>query len=157
MILCISCSITSNIEFTKIQTEQLTIIPIKQTLITNTAVPNRYWLYLSTTFKNDSSSRIIIDFDDLYLIDDSNEKLRVEYVSGVKKGFFERNKELKSIWGEQYIDLIELISDSTEKVLIFTPDSKFISYDTYHFTKFGAIYYAHILEDKLLNVMNITK
>jgi|TARA_B110000046_G_scaffold86106_1_gene94177 hypothetical protein len=84
MILCISCSITSNIEFTKIQTEQLTIIPIKQTLITNTAVPNRYWLYLSTTFKNDSSSRIIIDFDDLYLIDDSNEKLRVEYVSGVK-------------------------------------------------------------------------
>jgi len=89
------------------------------------------------------------------IIDDSNEKLRVEYVSGVKKGFFERNKELKSIWGEQYIDLIELISDSTEKVLIFTPDSKFISYDTYHFTKFGAIYYAHILEDKLLNVMNI--
>ena len=77
------------------------------------------------------------------------------YRTDMKKGVFERNNELKSIWGEQYIDLIELVSDSTEKVLVFTPDLKFISQDTVHFTKFGAIYFANLLEEKLLNIMNI--
>jgi hypothetical protein len=79
----------------------------------------------------------------------------ITYRTDMKKGVFERNKELKSIWGEQYIDLIEIVSDPSGKVLVFTPDLKFISQDTVHFTKYGAIYFANLLEEKLLNIMNI--
>jgi peptidoglycan/LPS O-acetylase OafA/YrhL len=79
----------------------------------------------------------------------------ITYRTDMKKGVFERNNELKSIWGTQYIDLIELISDSKGMVLVFTPDSKFISQDTVHFTKFGAIFYARLLEKKLISMLNI--
>jgi len=77
------------------------------------------------------------------------------YRTDMKKGVFERNSELKSIWSTQCIDLIELISDPRGKVLVFTQDSKFISQDTVHFTKFGAIFYAGLLEKKLINILNI--
>ena len=84
VIIFISCSVTSKIQFTKIRSEQLTITPVKQTVINNMAVPNGQWIYLATLFKNNSSNPIIIDFDDIYLLDNKNDKLRVEFVSGIR-------------------------------------------------------------------------
>jgi hypothetical protein len=81
----------------------------------------------------------------------------ITYRVDMKKGVFERNTELKSIWGNRYIDLIALVSDSTGKVLVFTPDLKFISQDTAHFTKFGAIFFSDLLKMKLVTIMKIEK
>jgi peptidoglycan/LPS O-acetylase OafA/YrhL len=82
---------------------------------------------------------------------------QLTYRTHMKKGFYEKNKKLKSIWGIQYIDLIELIIDPSGKVLVFTPDMKFISQDTGHLTKFGAMYFANLLEEELLRIMNTNK
>lgn len=46
----------------------------------------------------------------------------------------------KSLWGERYIDLIATISNNGSKVPLFTPNNNFISFDTNHVTKEGAIY-----------------
>ncbi len=75
------------------------------------------------------------------------------YRAKMKDGIFEKNNRLKEVWGDQYIDLIGLISDSKGNVLVFTPDLKFISQDTMHFTKFGAVYFSELLEDSLKQIL----
>ena len=42
--------------------------------------------------------------------------------------------------GDDYIDIMDTISDDAGKVPIFTPDKKFITYDSNHLTKAGARY-----------------
>lgn len=78
-----------------------------------------------------------------------------EYRAPMKAGILEKNQNLKKEWGEKYIDLIELIDDNEGKVLVFTPDGKFISQDTEHFTKFGAIFFAHLLDSKFREVIKL--
>jgi hypothetical protein len=68
------------------------------------------------------------------------------YRTTMKIGVLENNLNLKKEWGEKYIDLISLVADSKGKVLVFSPDGKFLSQDTVHLTKFGAIYFAGLLE-----------
>lgn len=77
------------------------------------------------------------------------------YTTVMKSGVLKINNEYKSIWGDKYIDLIELIKDHNEKVLVFTPDGKFISQDTNHLTEFGAIYFAQLLELKLAKILKL--
>jgi Predicted acyltransferases len=71
----------------------------------------------------------------------------------MKNGVLESNRSLKRKWGEKYIDLIGLIDDREGKVLIFTPDGKFISQDTVHFTKFGAVFFSELLDCKFREIM----
>lgn len=68
------------------------------------------------------------------------------YRTSMKGGVLELNNKLKMDWGNRYIDLIGLISDGKGDVLVYTPDCKFISQDTMHFTRFGASYFAGLLE-----------
>lgn len=75
----------------------------------------------------------------------------------MKKGIVEVNEKQKNEWGSKYIDLLGLISNNENKVLVFTPDCKFISQDTYHLTKFGAKFFSHLLEPKLLNILTPNK
>lgn len=54
----------------------------------------------------------------------------------------------KEIWGENYVDIISLLSNESGAVRLFTPQGKFISFDTEHLTKSGAEYIGSIiLED----------
>jgi peptidoglycan/LPS O-acetylase OafA/YrhL len=75
------------------------------------------------------------------------------YRTSMKKGVFDFNKSLKLTWGKRYIDLIGLISDKDGKVLVFTNECKFISQDTMHLTKFGAHFFAELLESKLRTIL----
>lgn len=76
-----------------------------------------------------------------------------KYRTTLKTGVLEKNQKFKKEWGDKYIDLIGLIADPTGKVLVFTPEGKFISQDTLHLTKFGAIYFAQLLDSRLREIM----
>ena len=79
-----------------------------------------------------------------------------KYRTFMKTGVLGSNQNLKKEWGEKYIDLIGLIADPRGKVLVFTPDGKFISQDTVHFTKFGAMFFARLLDSKFREIMKFT-
>lgn len=77
------------------------------------------------------------------------------YRTSVKSDILESNLNFKKQWGNRYIDLLELIADSEGKVLVFTPDGKFISHDTIHLTKYGAIFFAKLLDSKFKEIMHL--
>jgi hypothetical protein len=77
------------------------------------------------------------------------------YRTSLKAGVLEKNQKYNKDWGNKYIDLIGLIADPTGKVLVFTPEGKFISQDTLHLTKFGAIYFAQLLDSKFRRIMKL--
>lgn len=76
------------------------------------------------------------------------------YRTRMKDGVLKKNMELKTMWEGRYIDLIDLVSDSKNHILVYTPDCKFISQDTKHLTKFGALFYAELLEERLNLILN---
>jgi len=57
----------------------------------------------------------------------------------------EANQIEKRIWGEHYVDIISTIYSDGVNVPLFTPNAEFISFDTEHVTKNGAIYLGEIL------------
>lgn len=73
----------------------------------------------------------------------------------MEKGYLELNTRLKNTWGDQYIDLINPILDQENKVPVFTPDCKFISQDCRHFTRAGAMYFAQILETRIVEILHL--
>lgn len=79
----------------------------------------------------------------------------LNYRTKMKTGVFDNNQTLKKFWGDKYIDLIELVSDSTGRVLVYTPDGKFISQDTTHLTEHGAKYFAKLLDSRLKEILEI--
>lgn len=56
------------------------------------------------------------------------------------------NNDLKSQWGSKYIDLISMVIDEQGKVPVFTDSCMFISQDTRHLTRAGAIYFARLID-----------
>ena len=64
-------------------------------------------------------------------------------------GYLERNEKMKTIWGDRYLDIIGSIVDDKGTVPVFTDRQKFISQDTWHFTKGGAIFFSQIFEEKI--------
>jgi peptidoglycan/LPS O-acetylase OafA/YrhL len=50
------------------------------------------------------------------------------------------NEAERALIGDDYIDIMGTISDDAGKVPIFTPDKRFITYDSNHLTKAGARY-----------------
>ena len=51
----------------------------------------------------------------------------------------------KSVWKDNYIDIIDAVSDKDGKVPLFTSGGKFISFDGDHLTKAGAKYLAPVI------------
>lgn len=79
-----------------------------------------------------------------------------DYYTSMKTGVLETEHKLKNEWSTHYVSLIEpLENKSSNEVLVFTPDGKFISQDTLHLTKCGAEYYAKILDDILNKILYI--
>lgn len=74
------------------------------------------------------------------------------YRTTLKQGVFNENKYNSKLWKSKYIDLIQL-TVKNQKVLVFTPNGKFISQDTKHFTQFGAKFYAQLLNNKLKSIV----
>jgi peptidoglycan/LPS O-acetylase OafA/YrhL len=72
-----------------------------------------------------------------------------------QKEAIELNKRLKAEWGARFIDLMEPVIAPDGTVPVFTPDRRFISQDTHHFTKAGAKFYADVLEEKLGELITI--
>lgn len=77
------------------------------------------------------------------------------YRTPMKYGIKELNLKEKNIWKDRYIDIIDIISDGNNNVLVFTPDGKFISQDTYHLTKYGSIFLASLLNNKFRQILKI--
>lgn len=77
----------------------------------------------------------------------------ISYRTKIKEGMIERNELLKEEWGEKYIDLIGPVTNSEGKVLVFTPEGKFLSPDTVHLTEAGAEFYANLLKDTLKKIL----
>lgn len=67
----------------------------------------------------------------------------------MESGYLERNKLAQQEWGEKYIDIIGTSINSEQTLPVFTPQCKFISQDNRHFTKAGAVYFAHLFEKRL--------
>ncbi|RAJ85826.1 peptidoglycan/LPS O-acetylase OafA/YrhL [Chitinophaga dinghuensis] len=59
----------------------------------------------------------------------------------------QENIKFKQEWGNKFIDLLGLATDSTGKIPVFTPNCKFISQDCAHLTKEGAKYFAQLLNN----------
>lgn len=60
--------------------------------------------------------------------------------------FVEENMLRKNQWKENYIDMLSPVTMADEKVRVFTDENKFISQDCAHLTKYGAQFYAKILD-----------
>lgn len=71
------------------------------------------------------------------------------YYANMRDGSLEDEKLLQTEWGSNYISLIRPIIDKEGKIRIFDDNGKFISQDTVHLTKAGAIFYSRILRKKI--------
>ncbi len=69
----------------------------------------------------------------------------IDYKVKVNSTSLEANQIEKRIWGEHYVDIISTIYSDGVNVPLFTPNAEFISFDTEHVTKNGAIYLGEIL------------
>lgn len=76
------------------------------------------------------------------------------YRTKMKKGVYEKNEKLKLEWGDRFLDLLWVVGDHDKTVLVYTPDGKLISHDTLHLTKYGAVYFATKLKNKLERIFN---
>jgi peptidoglycan/LPS O-acetylase OafA/YrhL len=71
------------------------------------------------------------------------------YYANMRDGTLEEDKLLQTEWGSNYISLISPLIDKEGKIRIFDDNGKFISQDTVHLTKAGAIFYSRILSKKI--------
>lgn len=81
-------------------------------------------------------------FDDSYY----NQKINIA------NDILNRNIKEKVIFGDGFINMMDVIKDGSGQYNIFTPEHKLISHDGLHLTRAGARYYAHKLNiSKLFN------
>jgi peptidoglycan/LPS O-acetylase OafA/YrhL len=62
---------------------------------------------------------------------------------------------LKTEWENQYISLIEHLLNKDGKIRVFDEEGKFLSNDTFHLTKAGAVFYAEILSDEIQDILHL--
>ncbi len=131
-------------------------------------IQNSDLIFYSTASKEDIH-KLGIDTAKLYVVGTKNFGINSGYFYNyagkdyfqqrtlMEDGYLIKNQLMKQQWGERYIDYISRIINNDNTVPVFTPDKMFISQDCRHFTKAGAMYFAHIFEDKLAAIFNNTK
>jgi len=77
--------------------------------------------------------------------------------TSISDRYLETNKKLSDDWGVRYLDYIAKIISEDKTVPVFTPNNKFISQDTEHFTKAGAQYFSQLFESELTSIFNNAK
>lgn len=75
------------------------------------------------------------------------------YRTVVKSYIAAENVKLKEEWKDRYIDLITPFCDKDGKIIVFTPEGRFISIDTIHLTRDGAVFYADYFNDLLDSIL----
>ncbi len=118
--------------------------PTKKSVSRYNIDPNKLWIVGIKDFGNSNGIHY-------------NKKIEnyLEYRTSMKIGVVEKDLNFKKIWDKRYIDLLKLVADSNGKVLVFSPTGKFLSHDTRHFTKFGAVFFAKQLDTKLKEIMKL--
>ena len=76
--------------------------------------------------------------------DDNYHQLTVE----MENGYEEKNRYLKKNYSNCFIDMIGLVQNKNGRIPVFTKKGHFISQDCRHLTKFGAQYYASLIDLK---------
>ncbi len=66
------------------------------------------------------------------------------------KDILDLNTQYAKKWGNNYINILELLQNSDGTVNVFTNDNKFISQDCRHLTKNGAIYLSKLIDFNLI-------
>ena len=69
---------------------------------------------------------------------------KVEPLGGSQ--FLERNNRFREFYGDRFLDLMDMVTDDSGLVRVFTPDHHFISPDGKHLTEFGAQYFAERID-----------
>ena len=73
----------------------------------------------------------------------------LEQRTPMQAGTHEENDALRRMWGDRYLDYVELVIDDEGRVPVFTPGGMFISQDTRHLTRAGARYFAGLFDARL--------
>lgn len=60
--------------------------------------------------------------------------------------FLERNRRFREFYGERFLDMMDVVTDDSGLVRVFTPEHRFISADGKHLTAAGARFYAERIE-----------
>lgn len=60
--------------------------------------------------------------------------------------YIEKNKFYAQLYGKRYLDLMTMVCNSEGKVRVFTPDHHFISADTRHLSRGGAIFFGEMID-----------
>ncbi len=75
----------------------------------------------------------------------------IDYMVNLNFSSLAANEVQSSIFGDKYVDLLALTREG-DKTRLFTDDHHFISFDTDHITRYGAIYIGNLLlEDERLS------
>lgn len=59
--------------------------------------------------------------------------------------FIEKNRYFSDLYGSRYLDLMSLVTNAEGKVRVFTPDHHYISPDTRHLSKGGALFFSELI------------
>ena len=64
----------------------------------------------------------------------------------VPDSILDANEVLRSSWGDNYVNFIEMVQNDDGTVPVFTTEGKYISQDCWHLTKAGAMMYAELID-----------
>ena len=100
-----------------------------------------------------------LDFEKLYVVGNKSygesngiiysRRMNDDYLNSsvtVDKKLIQQNRHLKKLFGDRYIDLMELVKTEDLEYRIFTDTGRFISQDCRHLTRDGAIFYGNHLD-----------
>lgn len=62
-----------------------------------------------------------------------------------RERYIEKNKYYAELYGENFLDLMSMVTREDGKVRVFSPDHHFISADCRHLSQGGAIFFAHAI------------
>lgn len=72
-----------------------------------------------------------------------------------KEKYIARNERYAKLYGDRYLDLMSFVSNEKNQVRVFTPDHHFMSADTRHLSKGGAIFYGQAINwQRFLSMSN---
>ncbi len=69
----------------------------------------------------------------------------------------ENEANLRREWSPKFVSILDKVIDPDDKVPVFTPEHHFISQDCRHFTKFGAQYFAKLMDQEITELVQEAK
>lgn len=76
-----------------------------------------------------------------------------EYYANMRKNTLDLEKEYQDEWGDKHISIISSVINEDGKIRIFDDEGKFLSQDTLHLTKAGAVFFAKVLDKQIIEIL----